>query len=62
MNIQYQEIKDYLLEFFNNDPQKVELWWNTKNPNLGGNTPKSLWECGRGHKVLEFIKSSIEEN
>lgn len=41
---------------------KADKWMSTPNPNLGEATPKHLILTGRGHKVLQFIRTAIEEN
>jgi len=53
---------DLLTAFFQGNKDKVAAWLSTKNPNLGKTTPLDLFFRGRGHKVLLFIKSSLEEN
>jgi hypothetical protein len=53
---------DMLLDFFNGDGLKVSLWLNTQNGNLGGLSPKALFQLGKGDKVEKFIRNAIEEN
>jgi hypothetical protein len=36
---------------------KVSFWLNTENPHLGCVKPSKLILLGRGHKVLQFIRS-----
>lgn len=48
--------------FFVADPAKVSLWFTIPNPLLGNCKPIDLFFRGRGHKVLDFIKTSIDEN
>ena len=55
------EIKELLMSFFE-DEEKVELWLNTENPNLGGVKPLKLMESDRADKVIAFIKSALDED
>jgi hypothetical protein len=41
--------------------EKGRRWMAASNPNLGGATPAALVMNGRGHKVLSFIESAMEE-
>lgn len=53
----------YLLEeFFEGEMDKAILWMVTENPFLGESKPINLFWRSRGHKVLSFIKSSLDEN
>lgn len=56
------EIRALLREFFGNDPKKIELWLDTKNPLLGGLSPMEMVHVGREEKLLEFVKTSLAEN
>lgn len=41
-----------------NDPDGMaEQWLHLENYNFGRVTPIRMVECGRGHKVLQFIKA-----
>lgn len=48
--------------FFKNDSNKTAAWMKAKNPLLGESSPIMLILRGRGHKVLAFIKSQLDEN
>lgn len=50
-----------LHDFFQ-DMDKVSAWMMIKNPHLGNVSPWDLFERGRGHKVLSFVKGALEEN
>lgn len=53
----------YLLEeFFDGSMDKAVDWMYLKNPHLGEALPMELFMRDRGHKVLNFIKISLEEN
>lgn len=43
------------------DYEKIHFWLTTKNLNFGDVSPLYLILIGRGHKVLQFIKSAAEE-
>ena len=49
-------------EFFQGSDVKTAIWFTTENPHLGGVTPIELFKRWRGHKVLAWIKASLEEN
>ena len=49
-------------DFFTLNPEKTALWFTLENPLLGNVKPIDLFFRGRGHKVLSFIKNSIDEN
>lgn len=51
-----------LLHSFFNDYEKTALWLNTNNLNFGGLSPLYLIKIGRGHKVLSFIRTALDEN
>lgn len=53
---------DHLNEFFAGNEQKVSLWMITKNQHLGDTAPITFFLIDRGHKVHNFVVSSIEEN
>lgn len=61
-NRDYWEAYDLLMTIFRNEQEKVYQWLRGKNPNLGDISPIKLIKMGRGHKVLQFIKSVLEEN
>jgi len=51
-----------VLGFFDGDEEKTRLWFNSKNPHLGGTTPNFLIENGRGDKVEQLIEALLNEN
>lgn len=51
-----------LVDSFFNDNIKTQLWLSTDNPGLGGVSPKWMLASGRGEKLLQFIKDSLDEN
>lgn len=55
------QIADFLLGFFK-DQEKVYLWFNTKNPLLGGIKPLDMIRQGRSEKLLKFIQAMLREN
>lgn len=57
----HDQILALVVGFFK-DEKKAQTWMETENPNLGGSTPATLIHRGRGHKVLQFVTSALEEN
>ena len=55
-------IKALVLNHFKGDTDKVKLWLNTPNPNLGEVSPNKMIELGREHKLLQFVQAQIKEN
>jgi hypothetical protein len=53
---------DLLEEFFDNSRDKALTWLTIENPHLGEVRPIDFFYLGRGHKVLNFIKTSLDEN
>ena len=55
------EADKLVLEFFNGDRDKTDLWFSTENPLLGNVRPAemALWQTD---KLLKFIKESLAEN
>ena len=49
-------------EFFKGDAAKVAAFFNTPNLNIGGAKPNQMFERGRGHKLVQWIKSQLESN
>lgn len=49
-------------EFFHGDPRKAAVWWNAKNPSIGGVAPIEMVAAGRAQKLFKFISKSLEEN
>lgn len=59
---EYAECVNLLNDFFQGDINKVSAWMNCINPHLGNTSPFYLFQCGRGHKVLAFVKGALEDN
>jgi hypothetical protein len=51
-----------LSRFFKDDLKKVDLWMRMDNPLLGNVSPMHMILIGRGHKLLNFMKTMLEEN
>ena len=60
--IEIRRCYDLVRKFFNDDPQKTILWFNTPNPALASEIPLQMIMKGRVNKLLKFIKSSIAQN
>ncbi len=52
----------HLTKFFQGDMNKVVLWLNAENPLLGKVTPADMILSGRGEKLIQFIKDSVDLN
>ena len=59
---QYEECIALIKEHMNWDDEKAHHWMNTDNPMFGNVSPVLLINRFRGHKVLSFIKSCIDES
>lgn len=46
---------DLVLSRFGRDKKKADLWWNTPNYELGGETPAALEARGKAAKVRSFL-------
>ena len=58
-----KSIRDELMEFFDGDHAKVELWLVTPNePLLGGFVPRDMIFAGKGEKLLRYIRQAKAEN
>lgn len=51
-----------LNEFFEDDYEKIVIWLEIENPLLGNVAPVDLFARGRGHKVIAFIRSQLDDN
>jgi hypothetical protein len=56
------EIFEYLVEFFKDEPKKALLWMFTPNPNLGNISPYKMYHYRRLKKLWEFVRSCRLEN
>jgi len=60
--IGYDACAELLLPFFKGSQSKVDQWMRTENPLLGGLSPVTMIRTGRHEKLLQFIKTSLDEN
>lgn len=44
------------------DKQKIEIWFELDNPNLGGISPNSMITLGRSKKLEQWIRVALVEN
>lgn len=58
----YEEAYDLVYKFFEADERKTSLWFRIPNLNFGNCSPDDLFEKGRGHRVLGFIKDAVKSN
>ena len=49
-------------QFFQGDAAKTALWFRTKNPLLGNNSPHDMIRYGRCDKLRRFVMDALEEN
>lgn len=52
---------DMVEKFFGGDVAKTILWFNTKNPMLGGLSPNDMIRLGKYENLRKFITSSMEQ-
>jgi hypothetical protein len=57
-----EQAAKYVIEFFEGDAQKAMLWFQTKNPMLGGVSPQEMMDAGREDKLIKFIEQAKESN
>ncbi len=50
-------IINLVIEQFDGDKRKAELWFNTKNPMLGNISPTDMIRFGRYEKLQKFISN-----
>ena len=55
-------ICELIAEYFNGDPQKTALWFQIKNPALGGISPRDMIRFGRYQKLEKFIQNALAGN
>ncbi len=55
-------IINIVVEQFNGDIKKAELWFNTKNPMLGNMSPIDMIKFGRYEKLQKFIFNARSGN
>ena len=56
------ECQELVLEFFEGNEKKRDLWFDTPNPMLGRVSPYEMITLWREEKLLKWIKTSLEEN
>jgi hypothetical protein len=67
-----QEVLSYLTEiavicglvaqFFDGDPRKTQLWFQTRNPLLGNISPRDMVRYGRHEKLRKVVMEALAEN
>ncbi len=45
--------------YFNGDVKKTALWFQIKNPALGGITPRDMIRFGRYQKLEKFVRNAL---
>lgn len=53
------ECESLLMRHYNNNADRVILWFITRNPNLGSVSPMDMLKANRGDMLLKFIKLHI---
>jgi len=56
------EIHKMVFDFFEKDQTKIDLWFKSKNPLLGGVTPRQMIILGKVEKLLRIFKDAREGN
>lgn len=52
-------ICELMAGYFKGDIKKTELWFNIKNPALGGISPRDMIRFGRYKKLEKFIQNAL---
>ena len=60
--IEIANICGLVAQFFHGDTIKTSLWFKTKNPLLGGLSPRDMIRYGRYEKLRRFVMDALEEN
>ena len=56
------EVRKLVKAHFKGDLDKTARWMSTVNPLLGNTTPEAMVMAGREEKLLQFVKTQLEEN
>lgn len=59
---EYQTAFEVVDSFFTHDPKKIDLWFETPNPLLGGMSPAFMLSVGRGAKLLKCMRDWRDGN
>lgn len=60
--LSYCQIVYMILPFFGEDEGRARMWMLADNPLLGENTPIDMIKNGRYEKLLNFVRSCLNEN
>jgi hypothetical protein len=53
--LSYEFIYKAVLELFQYDKDKTNLWWMAKNPQLKGLSPFEVVKKGKGRRIMQLI-------
>ena len=56
-----RRVYELVLNFFEGDEHKAKLWMRSRNPLLGGMTPREMVELKPG-KLIRFVEQQLSEN
>jgi len=56
------EYRNKVLEYFNGDHFKTDLWFSAKNSALGGISPNDMIKIGREEVLNNFIDNCLAGN
>ena len=56
------KVRSLIYQYFNGDSEKVILWLDTPNPNLGNISPDEMINLGRVENLLKFVEAQLEES
>lgn len=51
-----------IMEFFEGNEAKVDLWYSSPNPMLGGISPDDMIRLDRFDKLARFVEDALEAN
>lgn len=58
--IALQEIHAKVLEYFNGDDEKAQVWFATHHPSLG-QSPEAFVKAGNGESLMRWLDKELEE-
>lgn len=56
------EVIKLVVEFFDGNTDKAQIWMKAYNPMLGGVTPEFMIRIGRSSRLLKWVRHAISEN
>jgi len=53
-------VVDEVVDFFGGNETQAVCWFQVSNVNLGGKSPLEMIQAGRFHKLVRFIRTSMD--